>query len=466
MRTENYLPAVREQYEDYPFPNVDPEVEYRFLQMMPQDSLANIVHECFGGYRKIDENFRVLVAGGGTGHALIFLAEQLQYYGARVTYIDLSKASMRIAKRRAQNRQLSNIDWHHGSLLDLPKLNLGQFDYINCTGVLHHLEDPNLGLAALKEVLKPDGGMGLMVYGLYGRQSYYHVQELMRKLRQPEDDPETRILTCHQALESLPETFFLGNGIDKKAHVKGFMGDPINLFDTFLHSTDRAYTVDEIYAFVEDMGLEFNGFTNFNPTLDEKYRYRPELVISDQALYQRVAKLDHQKQEAIAEMICANIGLHTFYTSFRKDTQPMVDDEEMIPFFNELYCGGNPVYAGVTRLKLADAMEANPGALIDLPHYNGMTTHLPATAEHAALLRTIDGRKTVKQVFSVAASRMGLSKSKDSQRRLHEAYLDLFRRTEVIDWLRVRHRSVMPYPTYAQMQGRILGLRKSSATAA
>ena len=106
---------------------------------MPQDSLANIVHQCFGGSKQINENFRVLVAGGGTGHALIYLAEQLQYFGARVTYIDLSNASMRVAKRRAQNRQLTNIDWYQGSLLDLPQMNLGQFDYINCTGVLHHL---------------------------------------------------------------------------------------------------------------------------------------------------------------------------------------------------------------------------------------------------------------------------------------------------------------------------------------
>ena len=466
MRTENYLPAVREQYEDYPFPNVDPDVEYRFLQMMPQDSLANIVHECFGGERKIDETFRVLVAGGGTGHALIFLAEQLQVYGARVTYIDLSRASMRVAKRRAQIRQLSNIDWHHGSLLDLPNLGLGQFDYINCTGVLHHLEDPTLGLNALKSVLKPDGAMGLMIYGLYGRQSYYHVQELMRMIRQPEDDPETRILTCHQALQSLPETFFLGNGIDKNRHVKGFMGDPINLFDTFLHSTDRAYTVEQVYDFVESAGLEFNGFTNFNPTLDEKYRYRPDIVISDDALYERVKNFDLRRQQAVAEMISANIGLHSFYVSFRKDTQPCLDRDEMIPFFNELYCGGKPVYTEVSRVKLADAMDADPGVVIDLPQNNGMTIHLHANPEAAALLRTIDGRKTVKQVLAVAASRLGASECRESIERLRKAYLDLFRSCEVIDWMRVRHRSVMPYPTYAQMQGRIRAGQSSSATAA
>ena len=455
MRTENYLPAVREQYEDYPFPNVDPDVEYRFLQMMPQDSLANIVHQCFGGSKVINENFRVLVAGGGTGHALIYLAEQLQYFGARVTYIDLSSASMRVAKRRAQNRKLTNIDWYQGSLLDLPKMDLGQFDYINCTGVLHHLADPDAGLRSLRSVLKPDGAMGLMVYGLYGRKSYYHVQELMRRLRKPEDEPETRVQMCYKAMKCLPQTFFVSNGIDKEGHVEGFRGDPINLFDTFLHSQDRAYTVDQIYKFVEDAGLQFNGFTNFNPSLDEKYRYRADLTISDDSVYERVKTLSEREQQAISEMFCANIGLHTFYVSFRENTQAAVDDEDMVPFFNELYCGGQSVYSEASRLQVADAMEANLGALIDIPHNNNMVTHLPANLESVALLRTIDGRKTLKQVFAIAASRMGASGCEQTRERLRVAYRELVERTEVLDWLRVRHRSQLPYPTYAQMQGRL-----------
>ena len=43
---------------------------------------------------------------------------------------------------------------------------------------------------------------------------------------------------------------------------------PINLFDTFLHSQDRAYTVDQIYKFVEDAGLQLR-VHNFNPSLDQ-----------------------------------------------------------------------------------------------------------------------------------------------------------------------------------------------------
>ena len=104
---------------------------------------------------------------------------------------------------------------------------------------------------------------------------------------------------------------------------------------------------------------------------------------------------------------------------------------------------------------VADAMEANLGALIDIPHNNNMVTHLPATPESVALLRTIDGRKTLKQVFAIAASRMGASGCEQTRERLRVAYRELVERTEVLDWLRVRHRSQLPYPTYAQMQGRL-----------
>ena len=53
--------------------------------------------------------------------------------------------------------------------MDLPQLGLGRFDFIRCTGVLHHMEDPLAGLRALAQVLHEDGLMGVMVYGRYAR---------------------------------------------------------------------------------------------------------------------------------------------------------------------------------------------------------------------------------------------------------------------------------------------------------
>ncbi len=66
------------------------------------------------------------------------------------------------------------------------------------------------------------------------------------------------------ALSSLPETFFLGHRIRRSGHLEGFFNDPANLYDTFLHSHDRAYSVPQLYDWVESAGLLLNSFTSFD----------------------------------------------------------------------------------------------------------------------------------------------------------------------------------------------------------
>jgi 2-polyprenyl-3-methyl-5-hydroxy-6-metoxy-1,4-benzoquinol methylase len=125
--------------------------------------------------------FRALIAGGGTGDAAIFLAAQLRDTDADIVCLDLSDASLAIARERAALRGLQQrIRWIHGSILDLARLGLGSFDYISCLGVLHHLADPDEGLGALAQALSEHGAMAIMVYGRYGRLDVYAVQDLMR----------------------------------------------------------------------------------------------------------------------------------------------------------------------------------------------------------------------------------------------------------------------------------------------
>ena len=47
------------------------------------------------------------------------------------------------------------------------KIHAGKFDLIQCSGVLHHLPDPQYGLNILSNFLAPGGGMALMVYARY-----------------------------------------------------------------------------------------------------------------------------------------------------------------------------------------------------------------------------------------------------------------------------------------------------------
>jgi len=167
--TGSYLPDVKQQYEELPYPLRDPAEEGKRLIHTIGDNLLVANHFCFRGRRDFSRGFRALVAGGGTGDSLIYLAEQLRHFDAEVVYVDLSTASRAIAEGRAAKRKLENIRWITGSLLDLPDMGLGQFDYINCSGVLHHLESTEQGLAALRAVLKDEGAMFLMLYGSYAR---------------------------------------------------------------------------------------------------------------------------------------------------------------------------------------------------------------------------------------------------------------------------------------------------------
>src|SRR5215470_4825183 len=145
-----------EQYEAYPYPARDPADESRRLMEGSPSHLLEVNHYLFAGRRDFRQPFRALVAGGGTGDGAIMLAQHLSDRGcpADLVYLDVSTAARAIAEARAQQRKLTNIRFMTGSLLELPTLAPGPYDYIDCCGVLHHLPDPAAGLAVLAAALK------------------------------------------------------------------------------------------------------------------------------------------------------------------------------------------------------------------------------------------------------------------------------------------------------------------------
>ncbi len=73
---------------------------------------------------------------------------------ARVVGIDLSATSIAHSRELQRKYGLENLE-----LRQLPIERAGElgesFDYVVCTGVLHHLSDPDAGLRALRDVLRP-----------------------------------------------------------------------------------------------------------------------------------------------------------------------------------------------------------------------------------------------------------------------------------------------------------------------
>ena len=90
-----------------------------------------------------------------------------------LVYLALTSARQVSNTRNAQAKvRLNHLETRQVAIGDV--VEVGQHsDLIVCTGVLHHLADPDAGLRALRSVLKPDGAMYLMVYASYGRTGVY-----------------------------------------------------------------------------------------------------------------------------------------------------------------------------------------------------------------------------------------------------------------------------------------------------
>ncbi|MEO1249520.1 MAG: class I SAM-dependent methyltransferase, partial [Pseudomonadota bacterium] len=241
------MDAVKAQYEAYPYPERDPQDEDTRLITGSPSHLDELRHYVFAGKRP-PEPFRALVAGGGTGDGLIMLAEHCRQAGltAEITYLDLSEQAAAIARARAERRGLTGITFRTGSLLETTSLAGGPFHYIDCCGVLHHLADPPAGLAALRDVLDEQGGMGLMVYAPYGRTGVYPLQEVLRSLT-GEMAPREQVAVAKRVIEGLPPT----NWFARNGGLADHRNSDAGLYDLLLHSQDRAYSVREFSELLE-----------------------------------------------------------------------------------------------------------------------------------------------------------------------------------------------------------------------
>ena len=77
------MSKVTEQYEAFPYPDRDPADEKTRLIRGSPSSPVEIDHYLFAGQRDWSKPLRALVAGGGTGDALIQLAQMLTSAGRR-----------------------------------------------------------------------------------------------------------------------------------------------------------------------------------------------------------------------------------------------------------------------------------------------------------------------------------------------------------------------------------------------
>ncbi|MEX1035167.1 MAG: methyltransferase [Sneathiella sp.] len=369
--------AVKRQYEVLPYPPRDPKDEKKRLIEGSPSHLDEINHYLFAGKRDFKRPFKALVAGGGTGDAAIMLAQHLVDRGeaGHITYLDLSASSRKIAEARAEARGLQNIEFLTDSLLDLPKMDLPLFDYIDCCGVLHHLEEPEAGLAALAECLADDGGMGLMLYATLGRTGVYPVQNALKSLTAGDTVAE-QIKLAKSLLKDLPPS----NWLNKNAVVGDHkLGEDAALYDLLLHPRDRSYLVPELLELLATTGMELVSFV-------EPARYEPELYLKDRDLRKKARTLGVEARAALAENLAGNIKTHSFYA--RKSGGGAAGmakfDPEMIPFLKD----GNAE-------ALAHTLTVRSSLTV---HFDREAVTIPIPDRAAEFVKRLDGVRSLRDV--------------------------------------------------------------------
>lgn len=421
---------VRQQYEYLPYPTRNPAEERQRLLLTGLDDLNAVNHYCYHGRRNVQKNFRVLIAGGGTGDSVVFLAHQLRQSKCELVYIDLSEASQSIARRRLQARGLEHrVHWIHGSLLDLPQMGLGRFDYINCSGVLHHLADPNAGLKCLRDVLADDGALGLMVYGEYGRTGVYQMQSLFRIIGEPRLEMGQQVDEVRSLLGKLPPTNWFRRGAEMFCPLHE-VGNS-ELLDLFLHTQDRAYTVPQLYDFLGSAGLQLAEWS-----AESRVWYQPHIAFQDPELLARIQLLPRRDQEAACELFWGSLIKHCVWATPGVDTAAQWSDEGMIPTWSRT----------ASVFKVRDGIINSPtnSWQLDLPKGGGTKIQVCLTVDDIArrFVQLADGMRTVETIVTDLARQF----TGHSRNDLDFACQEIFRLLNANDLLLLRHRSLPQIP--------------------
>ena len=283
--------AVAHLYNTYPFPPEplldEPPPGYNWRWYWPT------VHSFCTGAKPANNQVRVLDAGCGTGVSTEYLAHLNPE--ATVLGIDLSQQALATATERCRRSQATNATFHQLSLYDVDQIP-GQFEWINCVGVLHHLPDPLAGLQALAGKLAPGGLIHLFVYAAIGRWEISLMQRAIGLVQgDRRGDYRDGVQVGRQIFACLPE----GNRLKRREQERWSLENQRDecFADMYVHPQEVDYTIDSLFELIQASGLEFVGFSN--PAVWRLER----LLANDPELLQRTQALDGQDRYRLVELL-------------------------------------------------------------------------------------------------------------------------------------------------------------------
>ena len=377
MNTHNE-DIVADQYEKWVYPEPIKDLAEDRAKGRTDATSVRMVHLMYwpdGSYvKRYDKKLNILIAGCGANAAARFAFEHPE---SNITGIDLSSASLKHEEFLKKKHNLTNLTLHQMRIETVAELGQ-EFDFIESSGVLHHLPDPQEGLAALASVLKPDGVMAIMLYGLYGRVGTYMLQSLFHQLGLKQGDEDVQAVK--QVLQNLHPHHLAHHYTKDNSDMRFDAG----IVDSFLHGIDRPYTVQDCLDFVARGDLVFRGWIN-------RYDYYPEGQIPESSpIFSRIQSLPEENIWKVMELLHSQIRMHLFYVC-KKEVQP---ETYIIDFDGPQFPDIIP-HQRVHKFTAADPAENKPAMITRMPY-----PAIPLNESQTRLFNLFDGRNTVKEIVS------------------------------------------------------------------
>lgn len=367
-------------YGQFPFPwrpmKFDRLLDPHFQTNMLNQNLGDWSHQTLSG------RIKIWVAGCGTNQAVI---TALNFPEAQVIGSDLSKESLELGTSTARELGVKNLELRCESINQVPYDE--EFDYVICTGVIHHNANPEATLEKLGVALKRSGIMELMVYNRYERLPTTAFQKAMRLLGGPSTlvDFEADLLRAKRiASEVKLKNFHNVN----EASVDDY--PDCLLADLLIQPVENSYTVESLEALASRCNLVmlYPCYDMFDKgTISWNMSFRdPEL----QSVYDSLP--DTQRWQVTNHLLFER-SPQLWFNFQREDSVHRRKDESVIceEFLR-------------TRFKLASTLQRSFIRQLD-NHYKPSEHHLPyplsATPKPLnQLVALVNGRRTMGEIFS------------------------------------------------------------------
>lgn len=288
--------AVQQLYNTYPFPpeplldEPPPGYNWRWNWIAAYNFCT--------GRKPERENIRILDAGCGTGVGTEYLI--LLNPHAEIVGVDISEKALEIAQKRSQQSGVATnhnhpISFHHLPLENADQIE-GEFDLINCVGVLHHLPDPMAGIKALSKKLAPGGIFHIFVYAELGRWEIQLMQKAISLLQtETKGDYKDGVFVGRKIFDSLPENNRLVKREKEKWSLENHRDE--SFADMYVHPQETDYNIDTLFELIEASGLEFIGFSN------PQYWDLKRLIGESEDLMKRTENLSDRQRYRLTELL-------------------------------------------------------------------------------------------------------------------------------------------------------------------